>query len=218
MGIFNFFKKQNDVDKNYINSDTILFGKYYFENEKSVQPIEWVVLENSDTDMLLISKYCLDTIKYCESSSSHGGTECCIWENSYLRNWLNNSFYSKSFSEKEKQNIIEMEIVTDKMQNKTLHKNKVFVLSVTQVCNYFSDNESRKGYPTPYALQKGAAIGHGGESSTWWWILPYVDLTGGQPSRMDYPSVVCQNGEVNYHSRLVYHSDFTVRPVIKIKK
>ena len=81
MGIFNFFKKQNDVDKNYINSDTILFGKYYFENEKSVQPIEWVVLENSDTDMLLISKYCLDTIKYCESSSSHGGTECCIWEN-----------------------------------------------------------------------------------------------------------------------------------------
>ena len=217
MGIFNFLKKQNNPDKNYKSGDTIFFGKYFFENEKHTQSIEWIVLESNSTETLIISRYCLDTIKYCEPSS-YEGTECCVWENSYLRNWLNNTFYSQAFSEEEKQNIIETEIVTDETLNNTLHKNKVFVLSKSQVCNYFSDNESRKGYPTPYALKRGANVGYNGENSTWWWTLPYIDATGGQPPRIDYPSAVCKNGEINYHGRLVYHSDFTVRPVIKIKK
>lgn len=218
MGIFNFSKKQNKTNENHKIGDTIFFGKYFFESEKDIKPIEWLILESNDREMLLISKYCLDTIKYCEPSPSFGGTECCIWENSYLRNWINNTFYSQAFSEEEKQNIVETEIVTDKTLNNTLHKNKVFALSKSQVCAYFSNNENRKGYPTPYALQKGANIGYSEAKSTWWWTLPHIDMTGGQPPRMDYPSVVCQNGEINYHSRLVYHSDFTVRPVIKIKK
>ncbi len=218
MRIFNFCKKQKNNSGNYKIGDTIFFGKYFFESEKNEKPIEWFILESNDTEMLLISKYCLDTIKYCETSSLVSGTECCIWENSYLRNWLNNTFYSQAFSEKEKKAIIETEIITDKTLNNTLHKNKVFVLSKSQVCDYFSDSKNRKGCPTPYALKKGANVGHNGENLTWWWVLPYIDATGGQPPRIDYPAVVCQNGEISYHSRLVYHSDFTVRPAIKIKK
>ena len=218
MGIFSFFNKNGAKDNKYNIGDTFVFGKYHFKSEKDIQPIEWIVLENNCKELLLISKYCLDTVKYCEPSASFVGTDCCIWENSYLRNWLNGSFYNQAFSESEKNSIIETAIITEETLHAELHKNKVFILSKSQIEDFFADNEKRKGFPTPYALQKGANTGHTDEKTTWWWTMPYIDITGGQPPRADYPSVVCQNGEINYHSRLVYHSDFTVRPVIRIKK
>lgn len=217
MGIFSFLNNKDNKDCKYNIGDTFVFGKYHFQNEKDVQPIEWIVLENNDKELLLISKYCLDTVKYYEPSASFVGTDGCIWENSYLRNWLNGSFYNQAFNEKEKNIIIETTIITKGTLRAELHKNKVFILSKSQIENFFADSEKRKGFPTPYALQKGANTGHTDEKTTCWWTMPYID-TGGQPSRVDYPSVVCQNGEINYHSRLVYHSDFTVRPVIRIKK
>ena len=218
MGIFNFFKKGNNTNKEYKVGDTLFFGKYFFNNEKDIKPIEWIVLQSYENELLLISKYCLDTIRYCEPSATFNGTESCIWENSYLRNWLNNEFFNQAFTEDEKKNILVTTVETDKSLNSELHKNKVFVLSKEQVLDFFPNINERIGVPTLYALKKGANVGHNGEMTTWWWILPNVDITGGQPPRMDFPSVVCQDGEINYHSRLAYHSDFTVRPVIKIKK
>ena len=218
MGIFSFFHKNGAKDNKYNIGDTFVFGKYPFKNAKDVQPIEWIVLKNNAEELLLISKYCLDTVKYCEPSALFAGTECCIWENSYLRNWLNNSFYNEAFTESEKNNIIETNIITEETLSAELYENKVFILSKAQIEDFFADCESRKGFPTPHALKKGANTGHTGEKTTWWWTMPYIDITGGQPPRVYYPSVVCQNGEINYHSRLVYHSDFTVRPAIRIKK
>ena len=218
MGIFSFFNKKDSNDCKYNIGDTFVFGKYPFNHEKDIQPIAWIVLENNAKELLLISKYCLDTVKYCKPSASFVGTDCCIWENSYLRNWLNNSFYNEAFTESEKKNIIETNIITEETLSAELHTNKVFILSRSQIKDFFADSEKRKGLPTPYTLQKGANIGHTDEKTTWWWTMPYIDITGGQPPRVDYPSVVCQNGELSYHSRLVYHSDFAVRPVIRIKK
>lgn len=216
MGILDIFKKKPNIKV----GDSIYFGKYYFENEKDIQPIEWMVLDCNGSELLLLSKYCLDVARYCDPWSSVGGMECSIWEKSYLRNWLNAVFYNQVFSEKEKQRIVETQIVTDPSLNTTLHKNKVFILSKEQVLEHLPHPDARMGFPTPYALQKGANTGYSKEMPTWWWTLPYVEIiVQRQPARIDFPSLVCQDGQVNYHSRLVVHSsNYCVRPAIKIKK
>ena len=220
MGIFNFFKKGNNTNKEYKVGDALFFGKYFFNNEKDLKPIEWIVLESNETELLLISKYCLDTIGFCGPSPEWGNPSACIWEASYLRNWLNSDFYNSAFSEQEKSAITETTIITDISLNVTLHKNKVFVLSEEQAVAYFTENETRKCIPTPYAKSKGARLGWTDDTKEYssWWLLPYVHLTGGTPPRMDYPCAVFQTGDTQHHSRNVCHTDFTVRPVIKIKK
>ncbi len=215
MGLLKFLKKRKESLE---IGDSITYGKYFFNNKNGLKPIEWIVLDVDKEELLLISKYCLDTVKYCELSAKLNGTEACIWENSYLRSWLNNEFFNQAFTEDEKRNILETTVITCESLNSELHKNKVFVLSKEQVLEFFPNINERIGIPTSYAIKKGANVGHNGGKTTWWWILPCVDITCGQPPRMYYPSVVCQDGEIRYHGRLVYHSDFTVRPVIKIKK
>ena len=88
-------------------------------------------------------------------------------------------------------------------------------------------NPSRRcSIPTPYALQNKASIEHGTECSPYW-ILPHIEIFGGHhPDIMDenltkliiYPKAITGKGEVYYHSRNVYHSDFTVRPALRIDK
>ncbi|MBQ9761881.1 MAG: hypothetical protein IJV82_02255 [Oscillospiraceae bacterium] len=220
MGIFDFFKKDNSVHGNCKVGGSLFFGKYYFENEKDIRPIEWVVLESNRTELLLISKYCLDTVGYCGPSPEWGNASACIWENSYLRNWLNNDFYNRAFNKEEKQSIIETTIITDSSSDKMLHKNSIFILSEKQAITYFGESTARKGIPTPYAVSKGARLGWTDDTKeyTSWWLLPYVELTGGSPARMDYPCAVFQMGDTQYHGRNIGHTDFTVRPVIRIKK
>ena len=101
MGMFYFFKKQH-----YKIGEIIKFGRYYFENEKDVQPIEWIVLENNKDKLLMISKYCLDVIHYFDQTGSVDYAYAIAWENSHLRKWLNDGFYDQAFTEKEKQRIV----------------------------------------------------------------------------------------------------------------
>lgn len=219
MGLFDLFKKSNYVYANCKVGDAVCFGKYYFQDEKDIKPIEWIVLESNEAELLLISKYCLDTVGYCGPSPEWGNASACIWENSYLRNWLNNDFYNRAFNKEDMRRIIETTIITASTLDETLHKNKVFILSEKQATTYFAVNETRKGVPTPYAKAKGARLGWTDDTKeyTSWWLLPYVELTGGKPARMDYPRAVFQMGEIQYHSRNAGHTDFTVRPVIRIK-
>ena len=215
MGIFSFFNKNGAKDNKYNIGDTFVFGKYPFKNEKDIQPIEWIVLENNATELLLISKYCLDTVGYCGPSPEWGNSSACIWENSYLRDWLNNDFYGRAFNKEEKERITETTIITDATLDETLQKNNVFILSEKQVITYFEESTARKGIPTPYAVAKGARLGWTDDTReyTSWWLLPYVT-----PARIAYPCAVFQMGDTQYHGRNIGHTDFTVRPVIRIKK
>lgn len=212
MGIMDIFKKKPDAKP----GDVLCFGEYNFENETDLRPMEWIVLDSGKKDLLLISRYCIDTVSYCGPSFKEG--KDTIWEYSYLRNWLNDTFYTKAFSGKEKRRIIETTIATDDSANPALHKNKVFVLSQAQVVEFFPDESRRRGFPTPYAVQRGAGIDQRGKT-VWWWTRPIRDQWSSP--RFDFPAIVNQDGELLYHSRLVASpgSQHTaVRPAIRIKK
>lgn len=214
MKIFDFLQKQRPKI-----GDTIPFGRYFFENEKDIQPIEWMVLDNQNDELLLLSNFCLDVIHYFDQTIPYDYTGTISWENSHLRDWLNDKFYNQAFTKKEKKRIVETVIVTDESLDPALHRNKLFILSQSQIEEFLPDREKRCGLPTPYARKQGAGAGiDTQEKAVWWWTTP---VTGCSLSGQLYPAIVSYDGQVLYHSRLIaspgsIHA--TVRPAIKIKR
>ncbi len=145
--------------------DYISFGKYYGE------PIMWKCVANDTDGIMLVSEYilCLKAFDAAESGTAHQGSGNVqkygsnIWSNSNIREWLNSSAQTVSFttqapvksavgggynsyadepgflsnfSQVERDGIkaVSIDGVTD----------KVFLLTVDEVIKYFGDGERRK--------------------------------------------------------------------------
>lgn len=103
---FNLFGLKNIASnggdyKKYLK--TITFGKYQGEN------IEWLVIgcSGNEKEIRVMSKKILDVKCFSNSDDNK-------WDNSYLRNWLNNDFYNEAFSSEEKKSIIDTNYSTKK--------------------------------------------------------------------------------------------------------
>lgn len=114
----------------------------YFGHDKSNEPIEWLVLENHGDKVFLLSKYLL--IGYSNKAESANTT----WENSEIRQWLNNEFINKIFT-KQEQDLI---LITDVVNNDNAQygnvagnntKDKLFLLSLDEVKKYFPSDKQR---------------------------------------------------------------------------
>lgn len=81
--------------------DTVAFGKY--DDGK----IAWKVLEKKDNELILLSDHCIAKHAY------HDKNKAVTWENCALRKWLNEIFYQKAFSDKEKAQIIKTKVVNE---------------------------------------------------------------------------------------------------------
>ena len=62
------------------------FGNYPQDGNRSISPIEWLVLDVKENESLLISRYGLDCRQYNREWVG------ITWEDSNLRTWLNNGF------------------------------------------------------------------------------------------------------------------------------
>lgn len=218
MSMFDLFhREKTGAGTNIQPGDIIRFGRYPFAEDGTAAPIEWIVLGISAGDLLLISRYCLDTMGFC---GPDWGNQTPIWERSYIRNWLNTDFYSTAFREEEKQRILETSIFTDGDPFADTRSNRVFLLSREQAEQLFPTEEARQARPTPYALKRGARPDLMEEAPGYvsWWVLPCMNQTGGTPPRWDYPQAVYPNGKVLFHSRNIAHVDFTVRPAIRLRR
>ena len=81
----------------------VLFGSYPAEKEDgNLQPIVWRVLEKTDSEMLLISRFVIETLPM------HTERTKISWDNCELRRWLNQFFYHFAFNEEEKQKIVKV--------------------------------------------------------------------------------------------------------------
>lgn len=125
---------------------TVTFGQYQNEN------IEWLVVEKRNGTALLLSKYILDYGRYAIKKNSE--SKFIDWNDSLIRNWLNKDFYNSAFSDFEKKKIVKTNM------NDTGVKDNVFILSLTEVNNYFGTYDE-EGYnlklatkPTKYAKNK----------------------------------------------------------------
>ena len=121
----------------------VSFGKYPQEWKDSVlRPIIWRVLERTENEMLLFSRFSLEYLPM------HSNRKSVIWEKTDLRKWLNELFYDIAFSQNEKDRIITVRNENPpnpkyNVGGGTATEDKVFLLSLDELTAYgyvFKDN------------------------------------------------------------------------------
>ena len=162
--------------------DIIEFGRYEQDNDLDNGPeaIEWLVLEVSTDDILVISRYGLDVQPYNEEYKEYGSV---TWEKCTLRRWLNEEFYENAFSESEKK-MISLTYNNNEdgawMQpdngNDTV--DQIFLLSYEEAYRFFVDDEARRLKPSVYAYQKGAFRSDFGYTVWWSRLVEVFSITG----------------------------------------
>ena len=151
-----------------IISDTVYFGQYEQDTWKEgAEPIEWYILDTKDGNMLLLSKYGLDNVRYKDKYTA------VTWETSDSRKWLNETFYDAAFSESEKQKIIYSAVTADRNPatnadpgNDT--QDNVFLLSLMEVEKYVKDDSIKNCVVTDYAALHKAHRSAGTKYG--WWL------------------------------------------------
>ena len=138
-------RKQAELAKWEIGANPT-FGSYPQKNKDVKEPIEWIVLDRSGDDALLISKYVLDARKY--DSDTH------LWTNSSLKKWVEKTFMDMAFDDEDK---------------KSITNSGAFLLSDDMVSKYSGLLTS--SVPTAYAKASGAEVD--ANSNAKYWLTSY---------------------------------------------
>lgn len=191
---------------NYEIGDIVTYGGYeqdgFYSNGE--ETIEWIVIaRDRDNHALLLSRYCLDALPYNED----GGD--VTWEDSSIRAWLNGEFLESAFGGDPNGFICTAECRTkdgrsgtDGGENTT---DRIFLLAVDEVTQYFPKESSRRAPVTEYAKEQGAEYDKNGNG--WWWLR-----TPGKTQ--DMAAGVHTAGGVNYDGRDVDRTDLCIRPAL----
>ena len=200
-----WLKKIEQIKKAEVG-DYITFGVYEQDNNTSngVEEIEWLVLDIQDGKALVISRYALDCKRY------NTEYEDVTWETCTLRRWLNNDFINTAFSTDEKAMIPTVTVTADENPeydtdpgNDT--QDKIFLLSIEEVNEYFDSDSARKCKGTYFAFANGAL----GGGSCWWWLR--------SPGySQDIAASVINDGVVYVSGDCVDIGNIAVRPVMWI--
>ena len=191
---------------NYEIGDIVTYGNYeqdgFYSNGE--ETIEWIVIaRDRDNHALLLSRYCLDALPYNED----GGD--VTWEDSSIRAWLNGEFLESAFGGDPNGFICTAECKTkdgrsgtDGGENTT---DRIFLLAVDEVTQYFPKESSRRAPVTEYAKEQGAEYDKNGNG--WWWLR-----TPGKTQ--DMAAGVHTAGGVNYDGRDADRTDLCIRPAL----
>ncbi|MBR5280863.1 MAG: hypothetical protein IKU26_07860 [Clostridia bacterium] len=156
--------------------DIVKFGFYEQDNNISngQEEIEWIVLDKKDGKAFFVSKYALDCQMYNRGSTS------VTWETCMLRSWLNTTFYTTAFNANHQPVIADTTLTnpdnssygTEGGNNTT---DKIFLLSIDEVKQYFTSHSARQCMATVYAESKGAHTSGSTRISHWWLRSPGDD-------------------------------------------
>lgn len=201
-----FAADETENASNYEIGDIVTYGGYeqdgFYSNGE--ETIEWIVIaRDRDNHALLLSRYCLDALPYNED----GGD--VTWEDSSIRVWLNGEFLESAFGGDPNGFICTTECKTkdgrsgtDGGENTT---DRIFLLAVDEVTQYFPKESSRRAPVTEYAKEQGAEYDKNGNG--WWWLR-----TPGKTQ--DMAAGVHTAGGVNYDGRDVDRTDLCIRPAL----
>lgn len=207
------YLNQKEGLKKVKKGDTIKFGVYeqdgYLLNGK--EEIEWMVLDVEKDRALLLSKYALDRLLYHNESARE-----VLWEESYIREWLNNSFFNSAFGSQHQADIPTITIVPEENKYKNLSKpypeteDKIFLLSVSEVEKYLPSKEEKICHATAYAEEQGAYISGVDDNCHWWLRSPRKFRS---PNRL--PLITAFDNDVDYYP--YDFEDIAVRPAMWIQ-
>lgn len=102
--------KANEKDDSWFNDFRIIkFGKFEQDGNTSngKEDISWIILEDTGSDRLLISKDVLYAMPFDEKTELGPNETNGNWEKSSIRKWLNEDFYNEAFSDEEKLFVID---------------------------------------------------------------------------------------------------------------
>ncbi len=147
--------------------DIIEFGRYEQDNDLSngAEAIEWLVLDVTDGNPLLVSRYGLDVMPFNDYY------KYVNWRKSTIRSWLNKDFLSIAFDHPE------LELLSRVPSLDTLSIDRVFLLSFRDLAVYRPSTNWRKIQPTAYAAKM--SIGNEVANRNWW-----LRTTGNNPARI----------------------------------
>jgi hypothetical protein len=188
--------------------DTVFFGMFYLGSVAKKERIPWIVVDKNEGQLLLVAADGLYGTYYQQEYKASS------WEESSIRSLLNKEFLYMGFSKKERNLIVNSEIVTENnsqygTEGGNITYDKIFLLSAEEAGKYFNDAESSKITPTAYAFRFGINYNSNKEAS-WWWLR-----TMGKENNM--AAVVSRDGEINLEGELVSVPSGAVRPAIWVK-
>lgn len=173
---YQFLQRTSDyADVSFANAsvgDVVRFGSYEQDNSTVNGPedIEWLVAEIEGDEALLISVNGLDNLTY-------GDGENTTWENSEVRDWLNDDFFDTAFTSGEQERIVTSTLENDlwvpgggssgggEYRPGQSTSDRVFLLSKREAEQYLGTegyylytNRNRMPKVTPYAAARGAFV------------------------------------------------------------
>ena len=162
--------------------DVVSFGRYEQDGNTANGPesIDWVVLDIQGNKALLVSRYVLEQLPYSITR------EETLWEHSYPREWLNDSFINNAFTEVQRGCILTTVVdngdntgVMDYGRlNGSSTSDRVFLLSYEETVKYFGRSENRVTRPTAAVISTGITCDNKTGFCTWW-----LRSTGCEPAK-----------------------------------
>ena len=186
--------------------DKIVFGAYEQDNDTSdgKEDIEWLVLAKEDNRILVLSDKALDCQPYNTAAIS------ITWENGSLRKWMNSTFLDDAFSAEEQTRIQITNISADENPNYNTNSgnpttDKIFLLSINEVKEYFDSDRARQCAPTEYAMANKVQ----GTSECAWWLR-----SSGSSQRQ--AALIYGSGSIHYYGITVEANFIGIRPAMWI--
>ena len=217
------------IYKNSKPGEIITFGAYpQWPDGKDRMPIKWRVLQNSGTELFILSEYILDCKRYHGKSVDITWYDCVdiTWRDCDLRKWLNDEFYNTAFNSAERE-LIKTTHCADNGEGSPDTEDKVFLLSVNEIKDASDKHgkDLRRTIGTDFAKMKKPAgcylyvydktnkdnyIDRDGEEAgcSWWWLR----TQGNKPSRAFFVGTGCS---IRSYANVSAARD-GVRPALKI--
>ena len=163
--------------------DKVTMGYYEQDGDTDNfrEPIEWTIIavDKKKNQALLLSDFGLDGVSYGETMNpDEYAREGISWENSHLRGWLNDDFYGSSFSDSEKERIVEATLKTSDKAKTPSTTDKLFVLSKAEANQYLKKASAMACALTEYSkntlrVEQGAETEDG---YCLWWLRDMVKV------------------------------------------
>ena len=195
-----------------VSLDTMTFGSYPINDTETAEPISWFVLEQNEERTVLISQYAL--FGYAFNKSSEATDETLVtWENSSIRQQLNDTFYNTAFSDAEKALIrsvtVETVITDENGETQTITtEDSVHLLSAEETLKYFEKNEERKCAASTQAIALTGVYADPTTLYCWWWTRDAINASSA--------AAVPSDGTVSTAGIDMSMPGIAVRPVIVI--
>ncbi|MBQ7647042.1 MAG: hypothetical protein IJS94_07225 [Clostridia bacterium] len=169
--------------------DPVYFGMYYYsdyvkyDGGRARTQIRWDVISREGDRVYLISDEILECIPYREEST--GNDINPVWKDSFIREWLNGDFCDISFTDEEKEYLLEMDITVKHSGIGGSEKSTDKVVLPTSEQIEKLDKKYREGRITDYSVSRNLSWFPGNYRGVYWLLSPasgyqgsYVDVYG----------------------------------------